>query len=48
MSELKIVDFIYDSNDRSSETAKIIKIFKWSSCHDISKVRIFIDVCVYY
>ena len=48
MSELKIVDFICDSNDRFSETAKIIKNFKWSSCRDVSKVWAFINVCVYY
>ena len=48
MSELKIVDFVCDSNDRFSETAKIIKILEWSSCRDVSKVRAFIDVCVYY
>ena len=48
MSELKIVDFICDSNDRFSETAKIIKILEWSSCRDVSKVRTFINVCVYY
>ena len=27
-SELKIVDFVYNSNDRFSETAKIIKILE--------------------
>ena len=48
MSELKIVDFVCDSNDRSSETAKIIKILEWPSCRDVSKVRAFINVCVYY
>ena len=48
ISELKIVDFVCDSNDRFSETAKIIKILEWSSCRDVSKVRAFIDVCVYY
>ena len=48
MFELKIVDFVCDSNDRFSETAKIIKILEWSSCCDVSKVRSFINVCVYY
>ena len=48
MFELKIIDFVCDSNDRSSETAKIIKILKWSSCRDVSKVRAFINVYVYY
>ena len=28
MFKLKIVDFVYDSNDRSSEIAKIIKILE--------------------
>ena len=28
MFELKIIDFVYDSNDRFSETAKIIKILE--------------------
>ena len=46
--ELKIVDFVHDSNDKSFKTAKTIKILKWSSCCDVSKVRTFIDVCVYY
>ena len=46
--ELKIVDFVYDSNDRFSEIAKIIKIFKWSSCCDVSEIRAFINVCAYY
>ena len=48
MSELKIVDFVYDSNDRFSETAKIIKIFKWSFYRDVSKIQAFINVYVYY
>ena len=48
MFELKIVDFVCDSNDRFSEIAKIIKILEWSSCRDVSKVRAFINVCVYY
>ena len=48
MFELKIVDFIYDSNDKSFETAKIIKILEWFSCCDVSKVRTFINICVYY
>ena len=48
MFELKIVDFVCDSNDKFSETTKIIKIFKWFSCCNVSKVRIFINVYVYY
>ena len=46
--ELKIINFICDSNDRSSETVKITKILEQSSCRNVSKVRTFINVCVYY
>ena len=48
MSELNIIDFVYDLSDRSSETAKIIKILEWSFYCNISKIRAFINVCVYY
>ena len=48
MSELKIVDFVFDSNDRFSETAKIIKIFESFSCRNVSKVQTFINICAYY
>ena len=44
----KIVDFIYDLNDRFSETTKMIKILKWFSCRNVSEIRAFIEVCVYY
>ena len=46
--ELKIVNFVYDSNNKFSKITKIIKIPEWFSCCDISKVRVFINVCVYY
>ena len=48
MFELKIVDFVCDLNDRFSKTTKIIKILEWSSCRGVSKVRTFINICVYY
>ena len=48
MFELKIFNFIYDSNDRFSETAKIIKILEWPSCRNVSKIRATIKHCVYY
>ena len=46
--DLKIVSFVYDSNNRFFETAKIIKILKWSSCRNVFKIRAFIEVYVYY
>ena len=42
------MSFICDLNDRFLETVKIIKILKWFSCRDVSEVRAFIEVCVYY
>ena len=48
MNDLKIVEFVCDSNDRSSNSVKIIKIVKWSFCVDVLETRTFIDVCVYY
>ena len=48
VADLKIVNFIYDSNDKFFETAKIIKILKWFSCRDIFEIRAFIEICVYY
>ena len=46
--DFKIVDFICDFDDWFSETTKMIKILKWFSCRNISEVRAFIEVCVYY
>ena len=46
--DFKIVDFVCDSNDRFFKTTKIIKILKWSFCWNVSEVRAFIEVCVYY
>ena len=42
------MSFICDLNDRSFETAKIIKILKWLSCRNVSEIRAFIKICVYY
>ena len=43
MFELKIVDFVCDSNNRFFKIAKIIKILECSFCCDVSKVRTFIN-----
>ena len=48
MFELKIVDFVCDSNNKSSKIAKIIKILEWSSCRNFSKIWTFINICMYY
>ena len=46
--DFKIVDFIYNSNDKFFETTKMIKILKWFYCRDVSEVRAFIKICIYY
>ena len=48
IADFKIMSFICDLNDRSFETAKIIKILKWFSCRDVFEVCAFIKVCIYY
>ena len=48
VADFKIVDFICDLNDRFSETMKMIKILKCFFCRNVSEVRAFIEVCVYY
>ena len=46
--DFKIVDFIYDLNDKFFETTKMIKILKWFFYRNVFEVRAFIEVCVYY
>ncbi len=47
-SNLKIVDYICDCEDRHSNTIKIIKTLNWSSCQDLNDARDFLRICVYY
>ncbi len=48
MLSIKIVRFVCDFHDCRSEDFKIIKILEWHFCHDVTSVRAFIEVCVYY
>ena len=48
VADLKIVDFVYNLNDRFFKTTKMIKILKWFSYRNVSEVCAFIEVCVYY
>ncbi|KAF8851027.1 hypothetical protein BDZ45DRAFT_767931 [Acephala macrosclerotiorum] len=43
-----IVGFVCSSKERSLESAKIIKILKWTRCDNVSKIKAFIRICVYY
>ena len=46
--EIKIIEFVCNENEKHFDTAKIIKIVKWSSCINIKKIRKFVEICVYY
>lgn len=48
MAGLKIVGFVCDADGRHPESAKIIKILDWPECKDVSEIRAFIGVCVFY
>ena len=48
MFDIKIINFVCDSNDRSSNNFKIIKIVEWSLCKNVNEARAFIEICVYY
>ena len=45
---IKIVGYVCDSNGRSPEAAKVIKIVEWPSCSNATEARAFLGVCVYY
>ena len=48
MKRLKIVGFICEFDECSSETVKVLKIVKWPLCQSIENVHAFIELCVYY
>ena len=48
IKKLRIVSFIYELKEHSSETVKVLKIVKWSLCWSIKDIQAFIELCVYY
>ncbi len=48
MKYIKIINYIYKLNNRSSVASKVLKILNWSLYKDIIKVKVFIDICIYY
>ena len=46
--KVKIVKYVCDIEERRPKTAKIIKILEWPLYEDITEVRAFVGVCVYY
>ena len=47
-SKIIIVEFSCNYKRRYSETAKISKIVNWLSCENITEIRIFIEIYIYY
>jgi len=48
MTDIKVVGYIYDSENRHPDVFKIAKILKWPSPSDIITARIFIGVYIYF
>ena len=45
---LKIVRYICDADGRHPDTSKVLKIFDWPECTDVTSTCAFMEVCVYY
>jgi len=48
MEQLKIVVYVCGKDGRSPEETKTRKITNWPPCIDVSDVRAFLGLCVYY
>jgi hypothetical protein len=48
MLRLRVVGFVYDILGRHSDIFKMIKIMKWLLPNDITEVKAFIRIAVYY
>ena len=48
MTEVKIVEFVYDHKRHHLNQTKILKIIKWSFYKNLKKIWVFINVCMYY
>ena len=45
---IKIVGYICDAAGYHLDTSKVLKILDWPKCTDITSVRAFLGVCVYF
>lgn len=45
---IKIVGFICDADGRHPSSTKVIKILEWGPCTDVTSVRAFLGVAVYF
>jgi hypothetical protein len=48
MPKLQIVEFVCDTLKRHLNISKVIKIIKWPFPNDITEVKIFVRVAIYY
>ncbi len=48
MAGIKVVGYIYNSEDRHPDVSKITKILEWSLLSDIATARAFIGVYIYF
>jgi len=46
--QIKIVAYVYGIDERTPEEAKISKITGWLACTDLTDIRAFLGICVYY
>ena len=44
----KVVAYVYDSNERHPDIAKVKKILNWPPCKSVTEAKAFIGLCVYY
>ena len=45
---LKIIGFVYDSKGRHLDSRKVLTILEWKPCKDITKLRGFVGICMFY
>ena len=48
IKQLKIVEFICESNECFSAADKVLKIVQWRLCQNLKEACAFIDLCIYY
>ena len=48
MADIRIIEYLCDIEGRHPDTAKIIKILEWLYCDNVTEVRVFLGVCVYF